>query len=94
LQLNGREIFLREDREDFELTGSSRRESGSSHQAERGSASTRGPSTRGGRPNVAVVGRRLFVNNLSAETTWQSLKDYFKTCGHVVHTDVFTVSRT
>ncbi|DBB03287.1 TPA: hypothetical protein ACH3X3_010679 [Trebouxia sp. C0006] len=89
-ELNGREIFLREDRQDFELTGSSRRESGSSRQPERGSASTRGPPSRGGRPNVAVVGRRLFVNNLSLETTWQSLKDYFKTCGHVVHADVFT----
>ncbi|DBA69951.1 TPA: hypothetical protein ACH3X2_012443 [Trebouxia sp. C0005] len=89
-ELNGREIFLREDREDFELTGSSRRESGSFRQTEQGSASTRGPSSRGGMPNVAVVGRRLFVNNLSPETTWQSLKDYFKTCGHVIHTDVFT----
>ena len=93
LQLKGREIFLREDREDFELTGSSRRASGSSRHAERGSASTRGPTSRDSRPNVAVVGRRLFVNNLSPETTWQSLKDYFKTCGHVVHTDVLTVSR-
>lgn len=89
-ELKGREIFLREDREDFELTGSSRRASGSSRQAERGSASTRGPTSRDSRPNVAVVGRRLFVNNLSPETTWQSLKDYFKTCGHVVHTDVLT----
>ncbi|DBA90794.1 TPA: hypothetical protein ACH3X1_004001 [Trebouxia sp. C0004] len=89
-ELKGREIFLREDREDFELTGSSRRDADSSHQAERGSASMKGPSSRGGRPSVAVVGRRLFVNNLSAETTWQSLKDYFKSCGHVVHTDVFT----
>lgn len=88
LQLGGREIFLREDREDFELTGSSGSRSTSSRAA-RGGAPGRGPASRSG---VAVVGRRLFVNNLSPETTWQTLKDYFRICGNVVHTDVFTVS--
>lgn len=92
LQLNGREIFLREDREDFELTGASRRDSGTSFRPERGSASSRGPSSGGDRAKVAVVGRRLFVNNLDPGTTWQGLKDYFRTCGNVVYADVFTVS--
>ena len=89
LQLDGREIFLREDREDYELTGSSGRR-GSSFRAEGGGAPGRGPASRS---DVAVIGRRLFVNNLSPETTWQSLKDYFRSCGNVVHTDIFTVSR-
>ena len=88
LQLGGREIFLREDREDFELTGSSGSRS-TSFRADRGGAPGRGPAARSG---VAVIGRRLFVNNLSPETTWQRLKDYFRICGNVVHTDVFTVS--
>lgn len=82
LQLGGREIFLREDREDFELRGSSGSRS-TSFRADRGGLSSRS--------GVAVVGRRLFVNNLSPETTWQRLKDYFRICGNVVHTDVFTV---
>ena len=88
LQLGGREIFLREDREDFELTGSSGSRS-TSFRADRGGASGRGPASQSG---VAVIGRRLFVNNLSPETTWQRLKDYFRICGNVVYTDVFAVS--
>lgn len=90
LQLGGREIHVREDREDFELTGTSGSR-GPSFRGERG----RGFASRGGsasRSGVAVVGRRLFVNNLSPATTWQSLKDYFRTCGNVAHTAVFTVS--
>ncbi|KAL3145130.1 hypothetical protein ABBQ38_001734 [Trebouxia sp. C0009 RCD-2024] len=87
-ELGGREIYLREDREDFELTGTSGGRA-SSFRAERGRGTTsgRGPASRSG---VAVIGRRLFVNNLSPDTTWQTLKDYFRSCGNVVHTDVFT----
>lgn len=88
LQLGGREIFLREDREDFELTGSPGNRA-SSFRADRGGARDRAPASRS---SVAVIGRRLFVNNLSPDTTWQTLKDYFRICGNVVHTDVFTVS--
>lgn len=82
MQLHGREIFLREDREDFELTGAS------------GKGGTRGPPpSRGRGQDVAVVGRQLYVSNLSSETTWQTLKDYFKSCGPVLHADIFTVSQ-
>ena len=80
LQLHGREIFLREDREDFELKGST------------GRGGARGPPpSRSRGQDVAVVGRQLYVSNLSSDTTWQTLKDYFKSCGSVLHADIFTV---
>ena len=80
LQLHGREIFLREDREDFELKGST------------GRGGARGaPPSRSRGQDVAVVGRQLYVSNLSTDTTWQTLKDYFKFCGPVLHADIFTV---
>ena len=37
------------------------------------------------------IGRRVYVNSLAYETTWQELKDHFKQAGAVVHADVLTV---
>jgi len=34
------------------------------------------------------VTNRIYVGNLSYQTSWQSLKDYFKPCGNVVYADV------
>lgn len=34
------------------------------------------------------VGRRVYVSNLTFETTWQQLKDHFKSAGRVLHADV------
>jgi len=36
-------------------------------------------------------GARLFVSNLSYNTTWQQLKDHFKTLGNVTYCTVFKV---
>jgi RNA recognition motif-containing protein len=33
---------------------------------------------------------RVYVGNLSFKTSWQTLKDHFKSCGNVVFADVFT----
>jgi len=33
----------------------------------------------------------IFVGNLSFQTKWWSLKDYFKQIGEVAHVDIFTV---
>lgn len=33
-------------------------------------------------------GRRCFVSNLAWRTSWQDLKDHFKTCGNVVFANV------
>ena len=70
---------FREDREDFDL------------KAAEGNTGKRG------RPDGAPAGaggaggKRVFVNNLAEETTWQALKDYFKQAGPVAHADVLTV---
>jgi len=37
---------------------------------------------------VVSIGRRVWVVNLSFETSWQQLKDHFKVAGHVLHADV------
>eukprot|EP00238_Polyblepharides_amylifera_P000799 CAMPEP_0196570578 /NCGR_PEP_ID=MMETSP1081-20130531/721_1 /TAXON_ID=36882 /ORGANISM="Pyramimonas amylifera, Strain CCMP720" /LENGTH=219 /DNA_ID=CAMNT_0041887103 /DNA_START=38 /DNA_END=697 /DNA_ORIENTATION=+ len=39
---------------------------------------------------VATVGRRCYVMNLSWDTTWQTLKDHFRQVGTVVYADVMT----
>ncbi len=70
---------FREDREDFDL------------KAAEGNTGKRGrpdgaPAAAGG-----AGGKRVFVNNLAEDTTWQALKDYFKQAGPVAHADVLTV---
>ena len=46
----------------------------------------------GAPPADAVpVGRRLYVNNLSYDTTWASLKDHFRQAGNVLYADVLMV---
>ena len=72
----------REDREDFDLKAAE------------------GATGKRGRPDGAPAGagsaggKRVFVNNLAEETTWQALKDYFKQAGPVAHADVLTVRRS
>ena len=44
-------------------------------------------------PSVAV-GRRVYVNNLSYDTDWKSLKDHFKTVGAVNYAEVLMVGVT
>lgn len=34
------------------------------------------------------VGRRCYVGNLSFETSWQTLKDYMRSAGNVLHADI------
>lgn len=46
---------------------------------------------RGAPPPVPeVVGKRVYVGNLSWETRWQGLKDHMREAGDVVHAEVFT----
>jgi RNA recognition motif-containing protein len=90
-ELDGRQIFVREDREDFELRGES------APMALRGGEARPPPRTRqrtdrstppplGG--GFVSIGRRVWVGNLSFETSWQQLKDHFKVAGHVLHADI------
>ena len=69
----------REDREDFDLKAAE----GNTGKRGRPEGAAPGPGGAGG--------KRVFVNNLAEETTWQALKDYFKQAGPVAHADVLTV---
>ena len=37
---------------------------------------------------VMRVGRRVYVSNLAWRTSWQDLKDHFRTAGEVVYSNV------
>jgi RNA recognition motif-containing protein len=60
--------------------------------------SQRGTSPKRSRParglpqqgQVVGVGRRVYVMNLSWDTTWQTLKDHFRQVGNVVYTECMT----
>jgi len=88
-ELLGRLIFVREDRE-----GSDGFNRGGAAGASRGRSPGRGGARgdRGGynnsRPAVVTNGR-VYVGNLAWDVTWQDLKDHFRTCGEVLHADVF-----
>lgn len=71
----------REDREDFDLKAAEGNTGNQKRGRPEGSAGGGGGSG----------GRRVFVNNLTEETTWQSLKEYFKQAGAVAHADVLAV---
>lgn len=70
----------REDREDFDLKAAEGNTGNQKRGRPEGSAGGGGSG-----------GRRVFVNNLAEETTWQALKEYFKQAGAVAHADVLAV---
>lgn len=82
-----REWLCREDREDFDLKAAS--EGQGTGGTKRGRPSGGGASADGS----ISVGKRVYVNNLSHDTTWQNLKDHFRQAGSVVHAAVLTVRR-
>ncbi|CAL8464736.1 g4271 [Coccomyxa elongata] len=85
-EIDGREIYVREDREDFDLKAASEGGQGGTGMAKRGRAAGGGGHTDG----PISVGKRVYVNNLSHDTTWQILKDHFRQAGNVVHAAVLT----
>lgn len=91
-ELNGRTIFVREDREDYELKGEQHDPpyERPSQKRPRGPPST--PGSGSGALRTVAIGRRLYVGNLSYETTWQHVKDHFRTAGPVYHVEVLTDS--
>lgn len=95
--LDGRLVIVREDREDRDLKGGGK---GAITVNITSSGVPNGGSNRGnsirkrrfsklgdGRETVQVA-KRLYVSNLSWNTSWQDLKDHFSTIGHVVYTNV------
>eukprot|EP00873_Tetraselmis_striata_P011030 jgi/Tetstr1/431294/TSEL_020988.t1 len=96
--LDGRPIFVREDREDPDLKPhlSDPASGGGGRKALRRDYGDH-PRT-GGRSGIAhhgsstdggvVIGRRVFVQNMDTDTSWQDLKDHFRQVGRVVHADI------
>eukprot|EP00629_Pelagomonadales_sp_RCC1024_P017454 CAMPEP_0119261084 /NCGR_PEP_ID=MMETSP1329-20130426/1247_1 /TAXON_ID=114041 /ORGANISM="Genus nov. species nov., Strain RCC1024" /LENGTH=341 /DNA_ID=CAMNT_0007260581 /DNA_START=36 /DNA_END=1061 /DNA_ORIENTATION=- len=76
--LGGRDIFVREDKEDKAGGGPK----GANRPAK--PAKKRVSEDR----DEVVVARRVYVGNLSWGTAWQDLKDHFGACGTVVYADV------
>ncbi|KAL4541460.1 hypothetical protein Ndes2526B_g05987 [Nannochloris sp. 'desiccata'] len=88
-ELDGRQVFVREDREDFELRGEAPMAlRGGEARPQRTRQRTERSTPPLGSGGVVSIGRRVWVGNLSFETSWQELKDHFKVAGHVLHADV------
>jgi len=98
--LGSRQIFVREDREDYELKsegGGGGREHPSRPSGggiKRPAFRQSGPAGGGGRGGGGgvMIGRKVFVGNLSYETTWQEIKDHFRQAGNVMHADILSDS--
>jgi len=100
-ELDGRRLTVREDREDREVRGGGGGGGGGRHEASPnprqqppGGGGGGGPQ-QGGKRNrdergaaSSSGGRRCFVSNLSWNTSWQDLKDYFRQAGKVVYASV------
>lgn len=91
-ELKGRKIFVREDREDGKRGGGG---APRAPKAEGGAAAEGGESAPAAAASSApasasdkVEGSQLFIGNLSWDTTWQELKDYFATVGDVQYSNV------
>lgn len=74
-ELNGRQIFIREDREEGRspVAHSDGNNAGSRFS-----------------PGEKSQGRRVYVGNLSWDVAWQDLKDHMREAGEVLHAEVIT----
>eukprot|EP00522_Entomoneis_paludosa_P010273 CAMPEP_0172439406 /NCGR_PEP_ID=MMETSP1065-20121228/402_1 /TAXON_ID=265537 /ORGANISM="Amphiprora paludosa, Strain CCMP125" /LENGTH=300 /DNA_ID=CAMNT_0013188087 /DNA_START=73 /DNA_END=971 /DNA_ORIENTATION=+ len=77
-ELSGRQIFVREDREE---------KSGASNFARPAAGGTGGHRFSTGED---AKNRRVYVGNLSWDVAWQDLKDHMRQAGEVVHAEVIT----
>ena len=102
--LHSRSIFVREDREaalpGLPAPGGGRGggKGGGDSSLPVGSLPPPSPQRNGGQqafggagmPVGAEPGAKVFVGNLSFETSWQDLKDHFRQAGEVLHADIMT----
>lgn len=94
--LDGRQIFVREDREANRRGGGGGGSFGANRMdMDRGGFGDRGGMDFGGGRGGggwggqrSDRGRKIVVCNLPYHTKWQELKDIFRSCGEVIHADV------
>lgn len=86
--LDGRAIFIREDREEGKPRASRPPPRERSDRGERSSSSHHGDHSRGGRREGGGGRRKIVVWNLPYHMRWQQLKDIFRDAGDVVRADV------
>ena len=98
-ELMGRKIFVREDREDGLGTNNNGNRNNNTNNnnmnkraAAVGSSRGGGHGSGGGGTVPVVLGRSVYVGNLSYETAWQDLKDHMRSAGDVLHAEVMTMS--
>eukprot|EP00523_Entomoneis_sp_CCMP467_P009154 CAMPEP_0168742406 /NCGR_PEP_ID=MMETSP0724-20121128/13020_1 /TAXON_ID=265536 /ORGANISM="Amphiprora sp., Strain CCMP467" /LENGTH=465 /DNA_ID=CAMNT_0008789955 /DNA_START=130 /DNA_END=1527 /DNA_ORIENTATION=+ len=80
-ELSGRQIFVREDREEKSTT--------SGFHGGRAAAGGGGGGHRFS-PGEDAKSRRVYVGNLSWDVAWQDLKDHMRQAGEVIHAEVIT----
>lgn len=86
-ELNGRQIFVREDRED----GFGGRGGGSASDSNRGEKTTfKSEDSEDMEDSGETGNRRVYVGNLSWDVTWQDLKDHMREAGDVLYAEVLT----
>lgn len=96
-ELDGRLVSVREDREDRDLKGGAKGSpKGSSKDVYRAPAAESRPAPakrKSACSEIRVqVARRIYVGNLSYNTSWQDLKDFFRPMGSVVHAAIMEQS--
>ena len=96
-ELAGRSLLVKRDRPDPRLQGAARAAPGSAVGAAAGFGGGSGMKRKRGLgappappPITAAGGKRVFVGNLPFETSWQDLKDVFRTAGPVVRVEIMT----
>jgi RNA recognition motif-containing protein len=85
--LGSRKIFVREDRENNN-NGDRQHNRDRERQYDRGPRNDGRSARNEGRGFGASTGRKVFVGNLSFQTTWRDLKEFFAPCGEVERADV------
>jgi RNA recognition motif-containing protein len=97
VELNGRQIFVREDREDRGGGSSSGGQRSNQHHQRsnrEGFSNQQSSASRGAggsdASDVQAQSRRVYVGNLSWDVTWQELKEHMRSAGEVVFAEVIT----
>eukprot|EP01064_Diplonema_japonicum_P029116 TRINITY_DN4630_c0_g1_i1.p1 TRINITY_DN4630_c0_g1~~TRINITY_DN4630_c0_g1_i1.p1 ORF type:complete len:248 (+),score=86.33 TRINITY_DN4630_c0_g1_i1:57-746(+) len=95
-ELEGRRIFVRQDKEDRDLGGKGRG-GFTSFKGKKGHGGKKGGNTGRGQGQFTSNNHyscKVFVQNIAWETSWQTLKDHFRTAGEVVRSDINIDHRT